>query len=344
MLSVIVPVYNVEAYLQRCLNSLNNQTLDDIEFIIVDDGSTDRSGSICEEFIKDKPKFTLYKKQNGGLMSAWMHGLKYAKGDYIGFVDSDDYIESTMYELLYTAANHNDADIVMCNHYYYRDKSITTNRSVIEEGFYSGIALEEIRSKIIPKIAESYLSPSRCNKIFRKQILEKNLRFCDTRIFSAEDINIVIPSVLSAVSFYYIDRPLYYYCLRSDSISGNYDPRLLTTYKILIEKLNAAMKEYEIKEPERIVCSLTNFYGHLLVNTIAKSRMSYWKKRAKISEVFSDYFFRRAVLSEISPSRSMYARIYRLSLMVRMSWIYLSFYQLHKMLKKSRLSRRRKSV
>ena len=115
LISVIIPVYNVEQYLRQCIDSVINQTYKNLEIILVDDGSTDNSGKICDEYaLKDKRIKTIHKK-NGGVSSARNIGLDIAKGDYIGFVDSDDYIERDMYELLLNTMLKQKSQLAVCN-------------------------------------------------------------------------------------------------------------------------------------------------------------------------------------------------------------------------------------
>ena len=129
--SVIVPVYNVEKYIDKCLESLVNQTLKDIEIIIVNDGSTDNSIKIVEEYKeKYKNKIIYLEKENGGLSDARNYGIQYAKGEYIAFLDSDDYVDRKMYEKLYNKAIENNSDIVECDFYWkYTNKLILDTRN-----------------------------------------------------------------------------------------------------------------------------------------------------------------------------------------------------------------------
>ena len=117
LISVIIPVYNVEQYLSKCLDSVVNQTYKNLEVILVDDGSTDNSGKICDEFALKDNRIIVIHKSNGGLSSARNEGLKFAKGQYVGFVDSDDYIEIGMYEKLLEVSLKYGSDVV-CSNYY----------------------------------------------------------------------------------------------------------------------------------------------------------------------------------------------------------------------------------
>ena len=112
--SVIVPIYNAEKYLKQCLDSIQCQTLKDIEVILIDDGSTDGSSKIAKAYLSDN-RFTYYYKENEGLAAARADGIERASGEYLGFIDSDDWIEPDMYEKMYKAAKSNDSDIVFCN-------------------------------------------------------------------------------------------------------------------------------------------------------------------------------------------------------------------------------------
>ena len=115
LISIIVPVYNVEKYLEKCVNSIVNQTYKNLEIILVDDGATDSSGKLCDKLAKIDNRIKVYHKENGGLSDARNYGVERATGDYIGFVDSDDYIDSEMYGKLYEAIKKENVDVAECN-------------------------------------------------------------------------------------------------------------------------------------------------------------------------------------------------------------------------------------
>ena len=118
LISVIIPVYKVERYLPRCIDSILSQTYKNIELLLIDDGSPDSSGDICDEYAEKDPRVRMFHKENGGVSSARNLGLDEAKGDYIGFVDSDDYIAPGMYEKLVELIEDNNADIAVCRSSY----------------------------------------------------------------------------------------------------------------------------------------------------------------------------------------------------------------------------------
>jgi glycosyltransferase involved in cell wall biosynthesis len=117
--SVIVPVYNSEKYLETCLNSLEKQTLDSIEFIVIDDGSTDKSYEIMQKYAKKDKRFKIYSKENEGVGKTRNLGIKLAKGEYIGFVDSDDYVSNDYFGELYNVAKKYDADVSITSNVIY---------------------------------------------------------------------------------------------------------------------------------------------------------------------------------------------------------------------------------
>ena len=168
-ISIIVPVYNVEKYLNRCIDSILNQTLEDIELILVDDGSKDGSGQICDEYAVKDCRVRVFHIENGGPAKARNLGIIHAIGEYIGFVDSDDYIESSMYERLYSRAMINNSDVVMCGY------NIVTEDSVIHKilNYNSEYSNQDI---IKENLIYAYYTDkhdglySLCNKIFKRSL------------------------------------------------------------------------------------------------------------------------------------------------------------------------------
>ncbi|GHU16216.1 glycosyl transferase [Spirochaetia bacterium] len=170
LLSVIVPVYNVKPYLERCFESVIRQTYRNLDIIVVDDGSTDGSDAICDEYAKKDDRITLIHKQNGGLSDARNAGLAVAKGDLIGFVDSDDWIADDMYEVLIDNHVKTGADIVVCGFYDVRNK---TNRKNTRDGLYDRdtvLTAEEGLNLLVSDKIHNYA----WNKIYTKELFEKH--------------------------------------------------------------------------------------------------------------------------------------------------------------------------
>ncbi|OTP26705.1 glycosyltransferase family 2 protein [Enterococcus mundtii] len=168
-ISIIVPVYNVEKYLRNCVDSILNQTFKNFELILVDDGSLDDSGKICDEYVKKDKRVRVLHKENGGLSSARNAGIEYAHGRYLGFIDSDDYIEPDMYELLYNNMVHEDADLSICGIYDVYEGKEPIKKTRIKEIVPSDEALLLI-------LQGNIISVHAVNKLYKKELFN-NLRY-----------------------------------------------------------------------------------------------------------------------------------------------------------------------
>ena len=143
--SIIVPVYNVEKYLDRCMSSLLNQTLKDIEIIMVDDESPDNCPQLCDEYARKDERVKVIHKKNGGLGLARNSGLEIATGEYVAFVDSDDFVDINMYQELYSTADSYDSDIVYCGFYEYKNESnVKTRQEVCRSIVYKDSECHEV--------------------------------------------------------------------------------------------------------------------------------------------------------------------------------------------------------
>ena len=329
LLSIIVPVYNVKDYVEKCLESIGAQTnLNNYEVIVVDDGSTDGSGEIVDDFCKDKENFRVIHKQNGGLMSAWTEGVKNSNGEYIGFVDSDDYVAPEMYSSMLKKATEYNSDIVLCNHYYVNKQYSEEHRNPIEAGYYSGDKLKKIHPKMFPSIGNDYISPSRCNKVIKKEVLLKNIKYCDPSVTSGEDVNIMVPCLLSCKSLYYINKPFYYYVMRQSSISNKFNERLIDSYKILIKKITQAVNDYNISAVSESE-NLYNVYGLLWSKYVAKSSLKYNEKCKQLKRLLKDKNFIEKV-DKISSTSSFTIKAYKLMVKLKMPFVFILFFIIFK--------------
>lgn len=222
--SVIVPVYNVEKYLKRCVESILSQTMENLEIILVDDGSTDQSGTICDEYAKKDSRIKVMHKKNGGLSSARNAGLAIAQGKYVGFVDSDDDIENIMYERMYETIEKENVDFVMSDYIRIPENGeIYLKTLEIEKGRYDR---NDIREKIFPQLIMGedleygpLLSVWHC--MYRTDFLRKyNLKF-DEEVRWSED------NIFSAFVGYYADS---FYYLKGEGLYHYYNnPGTITT-------------------------------------------------------------------------------------------------------------------
>lgn len=226
--SVIVPVYNVEAYVEKCLKTLVEQTLEDIEIIVVNDGSTDHSKEIVQKIMKQFPNKIVYKeKENGGLSDARNYGMPYAKGEYIAFLDADDYIEKDMYQKMYEIAKKENSDMVECDFYWEYPKKQKQDIGEIYQGKQE--ALEKIRVVA-------------WNKLIRKEVLEK-AKVTFPKGYRYEDVEFTYKLIpfLEKVSF--LKEPCVHYVQREGSISNSQNERT----KEIFDVLEHVIKDYQEK-------------------------------------------------------------------------------------------------
>lgn len=240
--SVIIPVYNVQEYLRECLDSLVNQTIkDDLEVIIVNDGSKDKSQNIIDEYVEKYPElFKSYIKENGGQGSARNYGVKKASGEYIGFVDSDDYIENDMYEILYNEGIKKKLDIVVCDMaWVYEDgrkESRETLPRFLKEFNYSTYILS---------------NPGPVNKIYKRDIwINEKIEFPEDILYEDFAIIPAMPKYTKKIG--YINEELYFYRQRKNSTMQKieYNKKFLDIIKAcnyLYEKLKDTEFKKEIE-------------------------------------------------------------------------------------------------
>lgn len=206
--SVVVPVYNAKGYLEVCLGSLANQTLNDIEVIMVNDGSTDDSADICKKYAKNHKNFKYISQKNQGQSAARNAGIKIAKGEYIGFVDSDDYVENDMFEFLYNNAIQHDAAISACGFMLGKRK---LQRDGIRKFYDEAEALDYY---LLP----GYFEVMIWNKIYKKELFNK-VQFLPRDI--TEDVPTVFRLIAEGKGIYFDSTAKYYYCRRAGSVSGS---------------------------------------------------------------------------------------------------------------------------
>lgn len=218
MVSVIVPAFNAEKTIERCLNSLINQTLTDLEIIVVNDGSTDKTVHVINSLKSDKIK--LVNQKNSGQGIARNNGIKLAKGDYIGFADADDSVDLNMYKSMYDAAVKHDADLVQCGIIDIRG-NVSHMRAADIEGLVTINDHEEYAVNYFRALKHTN---EVCNKLIKKSfLLDNNLWFDDTRLVFSEDLLLNIKMLSHLNRVYYINKPFYFYnisnaghCLRGN--------------------------------------------------------------------------------------------------------------------------------
>ena len=243
LISVIVPVYKAEKHLEKCIGSIIGQTYKNLEIILVDDGSPDNCGLICDELAKTDSRIRVFHKENGGQSSARNLGLDNMQGQYVGFVDSDDWIEPDMYEHLYTLLTVNNAQIAACG---------TALEYLNGETSYFNLsypAEKEIRVyTMMEALTESFenqrITYSPCDKLYSSDIFS-SLRMTVGRIY--EDMEIIPKCIEKTNRIVYDPTPLYHYNLTEEStIRGAFNPKRFAEAEVAREKAD----DYAVRYPE----------------------------------------------------------------------------------------------
>lgn len=255
--SIIVPIYNVEKYLDKCIKSLIGQTLKDIEIILVDDGSPDKCPMMCDEYVKRNSRIKVVHKQNGGLSSARNKGLEHITGKYFMFVDSDDWLDLEACEVAYNEATALDADCLMFS--YTKEFG---NHSIINHVFkhdkivWKGIEVKKnIHRRLFGLIGDEMSRPqdgdlivSACMQLFKTPKF-KDIRFVDTKEIGTEDCWYQILLYQNCDRFVYIDKPFYHYLrINESSLTTKYNPYLYERWQRLYDYMENYISQNRLDE------------------------------------------------------------------------------------------------
>ena len=253
-ISVIVPIYNIDRYVGICIESIIRQTYKNLEIILVDDGSQDRSPEICDLYAEKDSRIRVIHKVNGGLVSARKAGLAIATGEYASYVDGDDWIDSHFYDSLYAAIG--NADLAIAG--YSRDLFSASSHifSNIPEGIYEGERLESLRKNMLSygNFFRLGINTYVWNKLFKRELLLKYQNSVDNGISIGEDAAVVYPYVMECKKICIIDNCDYHYRQREDSMlkkSASFSKEaigLRKLYTYLVEFANKYPSEYRLKE------------------------------------------------------------------------------------------------
>ena len=252
-ISVIVPVYNVEQYLERCVDSIINQTYTNLEIILVNDGSTDNSGKLCDELAKKDERIRVIHKENGGLSDARNRGIEESESDLVGFIDSDDYIDRDMYEILLKNLNNTDADLSMCALYDVYNN--TPEAQVTNKETWELSSEQAIKMVMEAKI----LSVTAVNKLYRKSLFS-DLKFEVGKI--AEDAFIMIKLLDKCEKIVATNEKKYYYVHRENSITTQkFSTKFLNVIEAYEQNSNIILEKYpKLKDVAQTRMNWAYFY------------------------------------------------------------------------------------
>lgn len=280
--SVIVPVYRTLQWLARCVQSITGQTYKNLEIILVDDGSPDDCPMLCDDWAKKDARIRVIHKENGGLMAAWMDGVRESTGEYVCFVDSDDWIDACMVEKLLEFSSDCGKEVI-CGNYVQEEK----NRSfevyqAMEPGVYAGKELSERLDGQIIGRERRLITMSRCMKLFSRRLILDNMKYCDPSIRMGEDVNITLPALLDAERVVIMKGAAWYhYLYLTDSMAHAYDDGLFENILRLYGVMETILREK--KAPDAVLQAQRELILLMLleVKNQARGNRKGWKERLR---------------------------------------------------------------
>ena len=224
-ISIVVPVYNNEEYLEHCVDTLINQSYRNLEIILVDDGSTDNSGNLCDEYEAGDHRVKVVHKENGGLVSAWKRGVEESTGEYISFVDSDDWISLDMMETMSRQLTGSTQEIIASDYVIEYESG---KRQYVWQSLTPGIYTEEMLKKdVVPQLLGNEsrkVNFSRCMKLISRKLILDNAHYSDPQIRMGEDITVMLPALMDCSRLVTMNRRAWYhYFYSTASMVHKYD-------------------------------------------------------------------------------------------------------------------------
>ncbi len=291
-ISIIVPIYRSEQVLETCVGSILAQTFRDWELLLVDDGSPDGSGRLCDQYAGQDPRVRVFHKNNGGVSSARNLGIQEARGDYILFVDSDDWIDAGMCQTLYGAVRAAGADSAACAHYNIEPGG---NKWVEPAAMPAGTyGREEFRKGIVDRLLGQRLGrPGEVLNgfiwrfLFSREVIVKNdVRFAGAYL---EDELFLMEYFCLADKLVVVDEPLYYYLQNPASVTRNYLPDYMDTFRRFMEAKRALVHRFELEKDDPAWAESSNWAGLLIAigNEFAKSNPASLTEKRRRVEAFA---------------------------------------------------------
>ena len=323
-ISVIIPVYNVEKYLNRCVDSILNQSLQDFEIILVNDGSTDSSPKICDEYVQQDERIRVIHKQNARVAAARNDGIKTAKGEFISLIDSDDWIEPTMLEEMYSTATQFGCDFVMCD-FTKKGKEVEyTVSQPIGEGFYDRERIEKELFKCLIMFDNIEFPPtiSNCVCLFNREFLTDNELYYDEDIHYCEDSIFGSKVMYNANRFYYLKGKYFYnYFYNPNSTTSKYNSKKWDSYLKINERLEEDFRNDNFDFSYQLKINMLYFTLNMM-SEIGRSNESFFEKRKYCKKVITNRRVRTIFKDFRMPDVSFGLKIVINLIKYRCSWIY----------------------
>ncbi len=313
LISIIVPIYNVEKQVKKCIESIIRQTYANIEIILVDDGSTDRSGAICDEYAAKDKRIRVIHKKNEGLSDARNSGMEICSGKYVGFIDGDDWIADDMYEFLYNTLVDNSVDISVCGYYMEDDEGVYAS-----ECADGNLKAYECREAVCAIVKDEEIHSYAWNKLYKKEMFE-GIRYPSKRY--VQDIFVLYKVFMNATKIVCSNQPKYYYYQRKNSIQRTRGNKLnWDQFSAYCERIPVLEKGYpELRE--FLVLSAVRFgvaaYNSLLLvpnwaeeDTMHANEMLETIKKYR-QEIKDKHYGKRAdIIRTYFVTRKWYVRVY----------------------------------
>lgn len=299
-ISIIVPVYNTEKYLERCVKSLTGQNWDDLEILLVDDGSTDNSGQLCDRLASEDERIRVIHKENGGLVSSWKRGVQEAAGAYLCFVDSDDWIDPAMLEEMGHYLTGGKKEIVAADYVIERESGAQQYVwQQIPPGEYTG---ERLSKEVVPRLLgneQRYVGISRCMKLISRELICENAHYSDPAIRMGEDMTVMLPALIDCERLVIMDHKAYYHYLYVESsMVHKYDRGLYENIGLLHKiMLQVVEDKFGGEEKAHMTAQAQKEYVHLLMLALKnEARGNPAGYRKNIAAICRDTAVRKLVL------------------------------------------------
>ena len=282
--SIIIPIYNSEKYLITCLNSIKKQTFNEFEVILINDGSTDKSLNICKEFCDADDRFSLINKENTGVSDCRNIGIKFAKADYIMFVDGDDWIEEKTVEIGYYNMKESRADMCQFNFYFANDekdyilgKHFNTKKQIFEKDDINILKQTILSPEFTEKCLNKKIGRIKAcwGKIYSRKLLEENKIEFNKNLKIHEDTVFNLEVLQKSKKILFLDEYLYYYRKNETSITNRYCPNKIQENQLVIEEINKLLKE----EEPTVQAAKDYLFFELFCNYIIKDVYNYENKK-----------------------------------------------------------------
>lgn len=297
--SVVVPIYNVESYIVQCADSIINQTYGNIEILLIDDGSTDSSGAICDEYAEKDARVKAIHKVNGGLSSSRECGISAATGDYIMILDGDDWLDTEAIEECVKRVEANpEIECVMFSYVKeYPESSVITHVLDGDAEFYGDDAEDKIYRRLFGLIGEELAHPERlagvgscCMKLYKSELAKRGRYYSTSEVGSAEDALFNMYALHGIKGFAYIDKPYYHYRKTNTSITATYRPRLREQWGRLYDIMGEIIEEKGLSQ--KYSEALSNYIALNTIgaglNEFSNKDTGFFGRKKKIKEYLKD--------------------------------------------------------